>query len=260
MTRSHDGIGSSTRTSSLNGRTRNAQPLLHGEAFEVVPDDSPVMLLPMWANEEVNADDDARDKRGELLGNSSIPIHERRYLLIYYVPFAPGHSNGSPNARDVRNGKKRTRSAAGADFEPQRSSTERNKQHGEHLTAFRVVAKVLSYDDVKTSGLRLPNEGIEISPSILPNSPGPDGSFKVPPILSNFGDTMVIAVCQSPESAIEFVPEGLDKLGLCYRPGSLPISSMAGPAETERLSPVGRAIVEMAWVGCLSVMGLASTL
>jgi len=229
---------------------------MHGVAFDDVPDDSPVMLLPMWANEEAGMDEEAKSKRGDLRGTTSIPIHERRYLLICYVPFGRGDGNG----RDGRNGKKRARPTTGGSSELQRSSSDAGKHHNEHLTAFRVVAKVLSYDDVRTSGLRLPNEGIEISP-VVPSTPQvPEAAFNVPPVFSTFGDKVVIAICPSPESTIEFVPEGLDKLGLCYRPGDLPISNIADPTESERLSPVGRAIVEMAWVGCLSVMGLATTL
>jgi len=213
----------------------------------------------MWANEEVALGQQGKTRK-DYVGISSIPIHERRYLLIYYTPFAPAddHRSGA-NGRD-RGTKKRTRSTA-TNGDLHRSPSEGNRHQGEHLTSFRAVAKVLSYDDVRMSGLRLPNEGIEISPSISPNSPAPDGVFpSLAPVMSTFGDRMVIAICPSPESAIEFVPEGLDKLGLCYRPGELPISSIADPAETERLIPIGRAIVEMAWVGCLCVMGLASTL
>jgi len=259
MGRAHEGMNVSSRPSPVS-RNRTVHTTLHGEAFEVVPEDSPVMLLPMWANEDANMDEDAKKKKGDALGTTSIPIHERRYLLIYYVPFSHGDGT-SPTSRDVRNGKKRARPSTGNNnsVDLHRTSSDVGKHHGEYLTAFRVVAKVLSYDDVRTSGLRLPNEGIEISP-ILPSSPLPESTFNVPPVLSNFGDTMVIAICPSPESTIEFVPEGLDKLGLCYRPGDLPISSIAEPTESERLSPVGKAIVEMAWVGCLSVMGLASTL
>jgi hypothetical protein len=216
----------------------------------------------MWASDEsMDAVTGDKGRRSDTASTRSIPIHERRYLLIYYVPFAPGSTPGAPgqNSREGRNVKKRARPSTG-NSDLQRAASEKSKFHSEHLTAFRVVAKVLSYNDVRTSGLRLPNEGIEISQSILPSSPAHDASFAVPPVLSTFGDTMVIAICPSPESTIEFVPEGLDKLGLCYRPGDLPISSIAEPTESERLSPVGRAIVEMAWVGCLSVMGLASTL
>lgn len=238
----------------MSGKARSTASSLHGEAFDIVPDDSPVMLLPMWANEGNTVDEEGKGKKG----STCIPIHERRYLLIYYVSFSHGDGT-SLSSRELRSGKKRARPSTGGSTDLSRSPSDGGRHHNEYLTAFRVVAKVLSYDDVRTSGLRLPNEGIEISP-VMPNSPLPDKHFNVPPKLSNFGDTMVIAICPSPESTIEFVPEGLDKLGLCYRPGDLPISSIAEPTESERLSPVGRAIVEMAWVGCLSVMGLASTL
>jgi hypothetical protein len=252
--RTHDRVGVSNKFGSAGSKSKLSQSTTHGEAFDVVPEDSPVMLLPMWANDEAHLDEEAKGKREESLG-TSIPIHERRYLLIYYVPFRQGDEG--PGGREGRTAKKRARPSTG-NGDLHRSNSDASK-HDDHLTAFRVVAKVLSYEDVRTSGLRLPNEGIEISP-IPPNSPVPDSTFNVPPTPSNFGDTMVIAICPSPESTIEFVPEGLDKLGLCYRPGDLPISSIAEPTESERLSPVGRAIVEMAWVGCLSVMGLASTL
>jgi hypothetical protein len=243
-----DPLGIAGKTGNTNGKSwYPCAQRRHGEAFRDILKESPAMLLPMWANEGAEG-----GARKDYVGFSSIPMHERRYLLIYYTPFAPADDQGHCDTKE------HTRPAA-TNGDVHRSASERDKHQGEHFISFRAVAKVLSYDDAWISGLRLPNQGIEI----LPSSPAPCGVFpSLAPVRSTFSesDTTVIAIFPSPESAIEFIPEGLEKLGLCYGPGEVLVNSITNPVESERLNPIGRAVVEMAWVGCLCVMGLVSTL
>jgi hypothetical protein len=67
----------------------------------------------------------------------------------------------------------------------------------------------------------------------------------------------VIAVCHSRSQGVEFVLEGLDRLGLCEG------QSAWGPTGYEEwrgsgLSEKGRAVLDLLWAGCTGVMGLSS--
>lgn len=65
----------------------------------------------------------------------------------------------------------------------------------------------------------------------------------------------VIAVCHSRSQGVEFVLEGLDRLGLCKG------ESAWGPTGYEEwrgtgLSEHGRKMLDLLWAGCTGVMGL----
>ncbi|KAG8725780.1 hypothetical protein FRC12_024039 [Ceratobasidium sp. 428] len=62
----------------------------------------------------------------------------------------------------------------------------------------------------------------------------------------------VIAMCNGTGTGVEFVPEGLDRLGLC-------LPSYEWQSEAERfpgLTSVGVEVVEMVWAGCVAVLGI----
>jgi hypothetical protein len=66
----------------------------------------------------------------------------------------------------------------------------------------------------------------------------------------------VIAVCHSRSQGVEFVLEGLDRLGYCVG------ESAWGPTGYEEwrgtgLSESGRELLDLLWAGCTAVMGLA---
>ena len=76
-------------------------------------------------------------------------------------------------------------------------------------------------------------------------------------------DDIVIGVCYSRNMGIEFVPEGLQKLGLTM-PSDQPPRMITKDMdividEDIILTPIGRAAVEMAWLGCLAVTSFGST-
>lgn len=92
----------------------------------------------------------------------------------------------------------------------------------------------------------------------------------------SFVDTFqVIGMCTSRERGIEFVPEGLEKLGLARRvpdPQLAPDEhdppakrySITGVEESDEVSdtmliltPIGRAVVEMAWLGAMALTSFA---
>nr|XP_018263744.1 uncharacterized protein I303_03617 [Kwoniella dejecticola CBS 10117]OBR85902.1 hypothetical protein I303_03617 [Kwoniella dejecticola CBS 10117] len=78
--------------------------------------------------------------------------------------------------------------------------------------------------------------------------------------VSKTGKTMptVIAVCHSRSQGVEFVLEGLDRLGLCKG------ESAWGPTGYEEwrgtgLSEKGRELLDILWAGCTGVMGLSAS-
>ncbi|KAK4683995.1 hypothetical protein P7C73_g6214, partial [Tremellales sp. Uapishka_1] len=95
----------------------------------------------------------------------------------------------------------------------------------------------------------------------LPGSEEVDGSSNSTAPTSSImaGRTFptVIAVCHSRSQGVEFVAEGLDRLGLCEG------ESAWGPTGYEEwrgsgLSGKGRELLDLIWAGCTGVMGLCS--
>ncbi|WVN86731.1 uncharacterized protein L203_101903 [Cryptococcus depauperatus CBS 7841] len=97
------------------------------------------------------------------------------------------------------------------------------------------------------------------NPSIMPflsgSSPSEEGSTE--PSLKGRSFPTVIAVCHSRSQGVEFVVEGLDRLGLCKG------ESAWGPTGYEEwrgtgLSEYGRRLMDLLWAGCTGVMGLSA--
>ena len=204
-----------------------------------VPDDSVYMLLPLFAGEtdsEFQPDDMARYE---------VPLESRKYLLVYYVPF------------DKQMGR-----AGGKKVEQptvSHSASQRTKNKTVFLNSFRVSAHLMSYQDFKGSGIRLPATGLSITgPITLARPPN------VEPELHR--DPIAIALCSKRDNGIEFLPEGLHKLGLC---DAEEVEQMVDPDDLDdddekveykfELSALGRAVVEMAWVGAMAVTSFGTT-
>ncbi|WVQ71844.1 hypothetical protein IAR50_001386 [Cryptococcus sp. DSM 104548] len=159
--------------------------------------------------------------------------------------------------------------------------------------SFRVVARVVNCKDMKsgiegqegstsfepvewsgngasssrpsTDALQFaPNEG-PTDPTIAPflsldppssyPSPSDGPTVESPALPSGRSFPTVIAVCHSRSQGVEFVLEGLDRLGLCKG------ESAWGPTGYEEwrgtgLSEHGREMVDLLWAGCTGVMGL----
>ena len=96
------------------------------------------------------------------------------------------------------------------------------------------------------------------------------------PTKSYIDTFQVIGLCSSREKGIEFVPEGLEKLGLARRvpdptatitdQDSAKRFSITGVDEQDEnadtmlvLTPIGRAVVEMAWLGAMALTSFGST-
>lgn len=74
---------------------------------------------------------------------------------------------------------------------------------------------------------------------------------------------VVIGVCSGRDRDIEFIPEGLACVGLCTAVEEAQPQQPPSPVHEEEmmddfdpvytLTPIGRAAVEMAWLGCLAI-------
>ena len=235
--------------------------------FEDVPEDSMCMLLPLWPGETEptsqppsqplsrHSSRNARHTATQSLGctttttTTAVPLQERKFLLVYYVPFNLD-SPTSDGSNGGSNNKKRRR--------PQ-TAGERPPQHHHHIKtpggagSFRVVARLLGYDDVRSSGVRLPEKGLAVTGPLaeaamaVPSNP--------PPGAHPQHYSAVIAQCDGSEKTdgVELVQEGLETLGL-MDPTAPRTFDVNGDPTSVRLSAVGRAIVEMVWCGCVSLM------
>lgn len=204
-----------------------------------VPDDSVYMLLPLFAGET-----DA-DNQPEETNHYKIPLDQRKYLLVYYVPF---------DKRTEGTGRKKSEPPTVAYSVSQKAKTKMV-----FLNSFRVSAHLMSYQDFKGSGIRLPATGLSVTGPLAYAQPP-----NVEPEMHR--DPIAIAQCSKRDNGIEFLPEGLHKLGLCH---AEQLEQMVDPEDFDddddkvefqfELSPLGRAVVEMAWVGAMAVTSFGAT-
>ena len=236
------GLVSSTRPkggvgSGLTGKGENKDMLTQ------VPDGSLFMLLPLWPHETDPASTAREQKQRPVRG---LDIERNLYLLVYYVPF--------DKRGEVKTAKKRSRSRKG-DHEPHYPTPLFDARCG-----FKVVGRLIARSDLIGSGLRLPVRGLSVTGSLAEAEQGmPSASLR-----EEYSDDFVIGVCLDRSGNIEFVPEGLEKLGLCVpRSGPLlqlqthPAVWTVEPSKEEdvpqQLTAIGRAAVEVVWLGCMAL-------
>lgn len=197
-----------------------------------VPDDSLYMVLPLFAGE---TDPEFMPLHMDM--SSKIPLEQRKYLLVYYVPFG----------KISKSGKKAELAAASSDT---------GKNRSVFLPSFRVSSHLMTYKDFRGSGVRLPDQGLSVT--------GPLSKATPPDVIPDIHmDAIAIAQCTKREIGIEFLPEGLHKLGLCQAEEVPPIFDGENPEGSEielrfELSAIGRAVVEMAWMGAMAVTSFGS--
>ena len=215
--------------------------------FEQVPPDALHMLLPLWPGHT----DDASAVRGEAPMEYAPPTAERQYLIVYYIPFEREvKDKGKKGEANKKRARADSLSVAGAGAA---------KAKGIPRGAFRVCARLVSYDDFLDTGVRLPSEGLTVT------GPVADALAALPAtLLHEFPSDVVIGMCSGRDRDIEFLPDGLAKVGLCRavveehhhaQPPS-PVHEEEMMDEFDpvySLTPIGRAAVEMAWLGCLAI-------
>lgn len=214
--------------------------------LDQVPDDSLYMLLPLWPGETDTASVHAETSSAA----SFVTIPEsRQYLLVWYVPF------GETSPKNKKSDKKKAKQSHSSD-----SGVEADSK-AVHLPAFRAVARVVTYDELRLTGIRVPSDGLAIN--------GPEWEAINYPANVPLQDTQMVVVCQchGRDSGFDFLEHGLFKLGLCTQEE---ISAQAQELyETEEaeeeppakmiLTPIGRAAVEMIWLGCLAITSFGPT-
>ncbi|KAF9237581.1 hypothetical protein BU15DRAFT_88725 [Melanogaster broomeanus] len=210
----------------------------HQEVFEQIPDDCLYMLLPLWAGETDTPN--AQTQGSETA--SVVTIHDnRQYLLVYYVPF------DNPNDKKPELLKKRAKQSHSSD-----SGTEVDPK-SVFFPAFHVSARVITYEELRLTGIRVPSDGLAITGPAkeATNCPVPIPSQKDIQVM----DT-VICVCHGRDQGFVLLTEGLCKLGLATSEVLRvhnPESELEEREYEVLLTTIGRAAVEMVWLGCLAI-------
>ncbi|KAL4244794.1 hypothetical protein ABKN59_011554 [Abortiporus biennis] len=204
--------------------------------FANVPADCLYMLLPLWPGETDPQFQELKEDPALFV----VPVEERQYLLVYYVPF-----DEQTKKKEKKRTRAETHTAAAASSNTNTVIT---------LQSFRVCARLVSYKDLNTTGVRLPDHGLSVTGSLIEATKFlPSAAIREMRL-----DDVVIGICHSRSTGMEFIPEGLAKLGLCMPTDDpIPPAPIREDEEVEEvaiyLTPIGRAAVEMAWLGCMAV-------
>ena len=239
------GLVPSTRPKSGAGIGRKGKGK-NKDVLTQVPDDSLYMLLPLWPHETDPASA-ARERRERPM--RGLDREQNLYLLVYYVPFDKC-GEGKPVKK-----RSRSRSRKGGDHERHHPTPLFDVRLG-----FRVVGRLIAHSDLNGSGIRLPVRGLSVTGSMA------EAEMGIPPasLRDVHSDDFIIGLCLDRSGTIEFVPEGLEKLGLCV-PRTEPLVQLhthpamqtADPIEDEvvsqPLTAIGRAAIEVAWLGCMAL-------
>ncbi|RDB24929.1 hypothetical protein Hypma_007910 [Hypsizygus marmoreus] len=210
--------------------------------FDGVPSDSLYMLLPLWPG-----DTDPVSERNAGAGEKPlVPTEERQYLLVYYK-LPPDANEDQMKSQSVGESRKRSRNSPTSSHD---SATKREDRTSILLSSFHVSARLVSWTNLQGSGVRVPDEGLTVT--------GPlHIAFQTMPPVGQPVYDYVLGICHSREAGIEFYPDAFIKMGLALQtssPVGLPMSEEDEIPEPEvELTPVGRAVVEMAWLGALAL-------
>ena len=223
------------------------------DMFNEVPEDSLYMLLPLWAQET-----DEASLAGARADTAfpAIPVDQRQYLLVFYGTFGEGVPADTASASGKK--KNKARPSPPSTLEPMDPKTV-------ILSEFKVSARLVGYSELRGTGVRLPNTGLSVT-----GSPQEAVEY-MPPLLpagEHRRDFTVIAHCDGRDRGVVFEPMGLDKLGLCLPREPEPDRAKDSHEQLQQfgnweyeepeeqpflLSPIGRAAVEMVWLGCLAM-------
>ncbi|KAH9858799.1 hypothetical protein C2E23DRAFT_717916 [Lenzites betulinus] len=238
-----------TFKTSRGERSKGKQPMRNVagvNVFEEVPSEALHMLLPLWPCRT----DDASTIPDEDQSRYILPVEERQYLIVYYVPF-------DERKKDKKKGGDASKKRSRADS-TSAAAAAAPKSKGIPKSAFRVCARLVGCHDFLGTGVRLPSEGLSISGSMEEAiAQLPDAGLRE----KHPGD-VVIGMCSGKGRDVEFIPEGLASVGLCTSQQHEPPQPPSPVHEEEMmdafdpiysLTPIGRAAVEMAWLGCLAI-------
>lgn len=130
--------------------------------------------------------------------------------------------------------------------------------------SFRVVARMLSYMDVRECGIKLPRFGLAVD---APLSDALVGNPQYHAAQGRF--SAVVGVCHGVENGLELLTDGLDRMGLRHQTmqqaeeqhtallamtPDRPMLQVEMDAQLEPLTPIGKSVMETVLAGCISVM------
>ncbi|KAH7927541.1 hypothetical protein BV22DRAFT_1060876 [Leucogyrophana mollusca] len=217
------------------------------DIFHQIHEDYLYMLLPLWAGE---TESPAPAQGSETASLATIP-EERQYLLVWYVPFED-RKGKQPEAASKKKAKQSQSTSDG------NGDLLDNKNI--FLPNFHVTAMLVNYDDLRGTGIRVPSDGLAITGPVWEAM----AYLQSPAIRDQQQQSgTVICHCYGRDKGFSFVPEGLLRLGLCSRftsPEDLTVQYSSASVSEEQsmesevlLTPIGLAVVEMVWLGCLAV-------
>ncbi|KAJ7141327.1 hypothetical protein C8R44DRAFT_974870 [Mycena epipterygia] len=247
------------KKSSGGGRARKAGGQAAGvDIFAQVPADALFMLLPLWPGPT-----DPVSERTATRAPHEIPTEQRQYLLVSYKPTderAPArkHEDGGRSSKKDRSSHSSPTSSGDAGS----GGSTGGKGCDILLSSYHISARLVSHADLQGSGVRVPDEGLAVL------GPWHEAWLSMPQIATRDHGLLVIGTCVSREAGVEFDPEGLVKMGLCIpvpQDGGMGAGAVADELQQEEpvaeLTPIGKAVLEMAWIGCIAVtsFGLAGS-
>ncbi|KAK0195093.1 hypothetical protein F5146DRAFT_271518 [Armillaria mellea] len=210
------------------------------EIFKEIPEESLFMLIPLWPS-------DTDPISAQNLYEK--PDVERQYLLVCYK--APETAQPAAKHSKKRSVESKSKSPTSSWDSAMQKRDERNIL----LNEFRITGRLVSHADIQGSGMRV-SEGIIVT--------GPlKEAYDTRPPLANPG-TRLIGSCRNREQGVEFDSDGLLSLGLCLTRNAYPPGMIAEEIEPSRpkpeqvLTPIGRAVVEMVWIGALALTSFGS--
>lgn len=199
-------------------RNNNNTTVEECAALEKISSDSMCMLLPLWSEQietplSSHASLSGKSIRSgqSSMSKPSVPLEDRKYLLVSYVPHEEEVSN------------KRRRSPGG-----------NTSPHSNYTQAFHATGEILTYGDLRSSGLRLPQKGFCVN-----------GTSAI--TISQEQKPHVLAVCPNRQDGVMIDHEALEAFGF-----------VETSPEGARLSEMGKAVAEMVWCGCITLVTFMS--
>ncbi|KAJ4481124.1 hypothetical protein J3R30DRAFT_2402308 [Lentinula aciculospora] len=234
-------------------QVRGIMPKLHkkNDVLSFVPADAFFMLLPLWP-----AETDVYSQRSFPFQIPPTLVESRTYLLVFYKSLQMGESSKGSSIYD--------------------------SQLKVLLPSFRAIARLISYQELQGTGIRIPEQGVSVNGPLESafaqrprlNDTVSEASIATTTPVSNSPSTAqlcVIASSYSRDAGLEFDPEALIELGLCRvlsskenanalgnRPPAMEMGEKEDQLMTVKLTPIGSAVMEMVWVGGLALTSFGS--
>ncbi|KAF9010590.1 hypothetical protein BDQ17DRAFT_1538227 [Cyathus striatus] len=231
-----------TADSSRNGQHRHRQSnsKKHDQQMALTNvmehNDAYYMLLPLWP-EETNIS----SQKPYPPQVPSIPVEQRQYLLVFY-------KSDLDKSRNPEEGKRSSPTSSWDSLKDDRSPL---------LSTFHVCARVVSYQELQGTGVRISDTGLAVIGSLeeaynsMPSFKREDLKFSK--------DSVIIAHCSSRREEIQFEKHGFQKLKLCFPDLHQPsLVSQDDYDPVLEVTPIGRAVLEMVWLGCIALTGFGS--